>query len=293
MGKKVWGAVVVAVAACQGPESFRVRFDAGTTMGMPGSPGSSGGAGTGALPSTTGAAGGAADMGIPPSTAGNDGATGASGAGGGAGSVVTGAAGTGPGTGGAAASTTTGTGSAGVAGTFGGAGAGAGTSGTIVDAGASAGRGAIDAGTTAVDAAREAPPSVAYASTSWKPTASITAPGNADLPPNAFDGKIATRWTTGRNQTGDETFTVDLGQVTSVSRVVLDDTTHGQDFPAAYSIEVSTNGTTFTAVKTGRGAAITDVAFPRVNARYVRIRQTGTTPANGSWWSIDELKIYS
>jgi len=74
---------------------------------------------------------------------------------------------------------------------------------------------------------------------------------------------------------------------------VLDDTTNPQDFPAAYTLEVSLNGTTFTTVKMGKGATVTDIQFARTNARYVRIRQTGATPAGGSWWSIDELRIYS
>jgi hypothetical protein len=78
-----------------------------------------------------------------------------------------------------------------------------------------------------------------------------------------------------------------------VSRVVIDDTTHPTDFPAAFTLEVSMNGTTWTTVKMGKGAAMTDIQFARVQARYVRIRQTGTTPAGGSWWSIDELRIYS
>ena len=182
--------------------------------------------------------------------------------------------------------------SAGTVGTAGAAGGSAGTGVVVgVDAGAGGGGrsgGVVDAGV--VDAA---PASVAYSSTNWKPTASITAAGTADLPPNAFDGKLTTRWTTGRNQMGDESFVVDLGQMESVSRVVLDDTTHPLDFPVAYTLEVSTNGTTFTAVKMGPGAMVTDIQFARVNARYIRIRQTGTTPAAGSWWSIDELRIFS
>jgi hypothetical protein len=183
----------------------------------------------------------------------------------------------------------------GAGGTTGAGGSAAGASGPIVDAGAggTGGRrgGGVDAG--ARDTASPPPPSVPYASTNWKPMASITAAGNADVPANAFDGKLATRWTTGRNQMGDETFMVDLGQVESVSRVLIDDTTHPQDFPVAYTLEVSTNGTTFTAVKMGKGATMTDIQFTRVDARYIRIRQTGMTAAGGSWWSIDELKIYS
>ena len=75
-----------------------------------------------------------------------------------------------------------------------------------------------------------------------------------------------------------------------MSRVVLDDTTHPTDFPAAYTLETSTTGTTYTQVKTGMGAAVTDIQFPTVMARYLRIRQTGKTTT--SWWSIDELRVY-
>jgi hypothetical protein len=210
-----------------------------------------------------------------------------------AGASALGAAGTGLGAAGSNATGAAGDTSAGAgtAGMTGGAGATAGAGATVVDAGVGGGGGGSGSG--ARDAGPEAPASVPYPSTNWKPTASITAAGNADLPPNAFDGKIATRWTTGRNQMGGEWFMVDLGQVESVSRVVLDDTTNPQDFPVAYVLEVSTNGTTFATVKTGKGATITDIQFMTTNARYVRIRQTGMTPAGGSWWSIDELRIYS
>jgi hypothetical protein len=278
---KRWLVVGLVVAGCQGPEAFRahssgIGLGAGTAgTGGPGA-GTTGVAGTGVIPiMVSGAAG------TGPGAAGSTGA---------AGTDLTGVAGTGAGTAGAGGV------SGGNAGTLGAAGAaGSGAAGTAGGAGAGGQQGGgVDAGVVVRDAATEAAPaSVAYASTTWKATASITAAGNADVPANAIDGKLATRWSTGRNQMGDETFTIDLGQVVPVSRVVLDDSTNTQDFRVAYTLEVSTNGTTFTAVKMGRGATMTDIQFARVNARYVRIRQTGMTPAGGSWWSIDELRIYS
>jgi hypothetical protein len=290
----VVGVVGAALAAgCQGPESFRARFDAGATSGVAGSFGA---AGTGIVPiMVTGEAGtgsgpagaggtvsltGAAGVGLPGGGGGAGGVGGTTGGGGAAGNGTSG-------------TTTGGAGAAGVAGAAGAAGVAgtAGTGGAQVDAGAAGRPGTPDAGPR--DTAPAAGPSVAYASTNWKPTASITAAGTADLPPNAFDGKLATRWTTGRNQLGDESFMVDLGQAEPVSRVVLDDTTHPQDFPVAYTVEVSTDGMTFMMVKTGKGATTTDIQFARVNARYIRIRQTGMTAAGGSWWSIDELRVYS
>jgi F5/8 type C domain-containing protein len=211
-----------------------------------------------------------------PGTAGVDGTAGAiggsAGASGGAGA---------PGTAGAVGGT------AGVMGGTAGA-AAPGTAGATVDAGAGGSLGT--AGASPPDAAVEAPPPKAYGSAQWKATASITAAGNADLPPNAIDGNITTRWTTGHAQTGGETFTIDMGVSQSVGRVVIDDTTNPTDFPAAYTLEVSTNNTSFTSVKMGTGMTVIDVSFAPAMARYVRLRQTGTTPV--AWLSIDELRIY-
>jgi hypothetical protein len=288
-------------AACE-PETFRGR--AQQPSGGAGIGGLTGAAG---LPDLTGAAGmtatgaagipalptGEAGMG-PAGTGGPAGTTGAAGQaaagmGGGAAGMTTGAAGM---TAGAAGMT------AGAAGMNGAAGMGqAGTGGMRGTAGAGGtpgGNGAdAGAGMMVRDAGVEAAPSVAYATTGWTPTASVTAAGNADQPRNAFDGMIGTRWATGRAQMGNETFTIDLGSAKPVSRVVLDDTTHPTDFPKAYTLEVSTNNTTYTNVKMGMGEAVTDIRFTQTMARYVRIRQTGMNAgANGSWWSIDELRIY-
>jgi hypothetical protein len=143
------------------------------------------------------------------------------------------------------------------------------------------------------DSGTPVPQTKPYTPIDWTPTASTTAAGDADLPPNAFDGHLGTRWTTGHNQMGAETFMVDLRKAEPVSRVILDDTTFPTDFPAAYTLEVSTDGHSFTTVEKGHGATVTDIQFATTTARYVRIRQTGTTPAPlGAWWSIDEMKVY-
>jgi hypothetical protein len=292
--------VVVALAAavialgCE-PETFHAHLNASQPIGAAGTGILSGGAGVspGAGPAgdTGSGAGTAGITGLPTGDAGtgaggpgaagiNGGAAGTTG-GAGTGQAGTGAAGTGQAGTGAAGTGQAGTGAAGTGGRRGNAGTGGGAAGT---------GGRPDAG--AADAPSQTPASQPYPTAAWKPTASITAAGNADQPPNAFDGMIGTRWTTGRNQQGNETFMVDLGSALPVSRVVIDDTTHPTDFPAAYTVELSLN-TTFNGVKMGTGARVTDIQFPQTMARYVRIRQTGMTPAPaGSWWSIDELRIY-
>jgi hypothetical protein len=271
---------------CGGPESLHPPRGSTGAAGFSVLPVKTGDAGTSGMAGVSGAAG---DLGA----AGTTGAAGLdiSGTAGATAGAPSGAAGAGTaGTGAAGATGVAGTtGTTGSAGTTGVAGAGgrAGTNGAAGTSGAAGAPGARDAG---VEAAPEAPPLQAYASTGWVPNASITAAGNADQPANAFDGKLGTRWTTGRNQMGDESFTVDLGASKPVSRVVLDDSTNPMDFPAAYTLEVSTTNAMFTVVKMGAGATVTDIRFPTVMARYLRLHETGKTPM--SWWSIDELRVY-
>ena len=165
----------------------------------------------------------------------------------------------------------------------------AGTEGLRADARPESDTSADASATGPLDATPNGMPAVQYSSANWKPAASVTAAGTAEVPSNAFDGKIDTRWTTGRDQMGDESFEVDFGKTITVSRVVLDDTTFPQDFPVAYTLEVSTDGMTFMAVSMGMGATVTNIHFATVNARYIRIRQTAT---GTKWWSIGELSVY-
>jgi hypothetical protein len=286
MFARIMVAMVVVGLGCQ-PESFHAGLGSG-----PG-PGASGAAGVGTMTITVPGGMGGSDLagtgggGILPGQAGVGGTAGLSGQAGvvgGTAGVVGGTAGVMGGTAGVVGGTAGVTG-----GTAGVTGGGAGAGGSAVDAGAGRNGGA---GGGVQDAGVEAPPTVAYVPAQWKPTASITAAGNADVPANVLDGNPATRWTTGRNQVGDESFVIDLGKTESVSRVVLDDSGFPQDFPVSYTVEVSTNGNTFTMVDMGMGATITRMDFTRTMARTLRIKQTGKTAANGSWWSIGELSIY-
>ena len=108
-------------------------------------------------------------------------------------------------------------------------------------------------------------------------------------PIQAIDGVAGTRWSTGATQVGDEWFLVDLGSVAAhLTQIVLDASKSATDFPGAYKVEVSSNGTTYKSVATGAGAIITTVPFTDTAGRYLRITQTGTSK---SWWSIQEISI--
>lgn len=63
-------------------------------------------------------------------------------------------------------------------------------------------------------------------------------------------------------------------------------------YPRQYKVEVSTNGTTWTAVAEGEGTpGSTTAAFTPTLAKYVRITQTATTE-NTSVWSMQRLRLY-
>jgi glucose/arabinose dehydrogenase/mono/diheme cytochrome c family protein len=66
----------------------------------------------------------------------------------------------------------------------------------------------------------------------------------------------------------------------------------GGNHPRAYKVEVSTDGSTWTAVSEGRGApGSSSIAFAPVAARFVRITQTGAAE-NAPSWSMQRLRIF-
>jgi hypothetical protein len=122
----------------------------------------------------------------------------------------------------------------------------------------------------------------------WKATASVSMSGSP--PASAIDDNFGTRWTSGVRQQGNEWFLVDLGAATMVSEVWLTTRMSPDYFPAQYSVEMSADNQTFTSAATGTGqATVTKIKFGQRWARYVRIRQTGTTTS--SFWAIDQLAI--
>lgn len=125
----------------------------------------------------------------------------------------------------------------------------------------------------------------------WSATASATAAtdtnGGDFNVANAFDGNLATRWSSGKAQVGGEWFRLDLGQAQTISQVAFFDET---DFPAEYTLALSSDDVTYTAVASGVGAQPTAICFPAGSARYIKITQTGAT---GSWFSIYEISVFA
>lgn len=126
------------------------------------------------------------------------------------------------------------------------------------------------------------------ANQSMKATASLNS-GGAGL---AFDGKMETRWDTGRPMKPGDWFVLDLGVERAVQGLTLDATPSANDFPKGYEVYVSFDGGNWgKPILTGAGdKPITELDFGKtVVTRFIKIVQTGSSD---SWfWSIHELKV--
>ena len=83
---------------------------------------------------------------------------------------------------------------------------------------------------------------------------------------------------------------VDLGRLEPVRQIVYDTGVNLGDYPRGYRVEVSADGTTWTAAATGSGSGqLTAVPLTGAPIRYVRMTLTGSS---GSWWSVADVRAY-
>jgi hypothetical protein len=126
---------------------------------------------------------------------------------------------------------------------------------------------------------------------------------SADGIERAHDGRIDTEWHDNPRQLPGHWFMVDLGGVHPVAGVTLSHGEWARDFPRRLAIEVSADGTSWTAAWRGPTvsqtilAAIAEplrcevpLAFAAHDARYVRLRSEAE---NKNLWRIAEITIHS
>jgi acyl-homoserine lactone acylase PvdQ len=104
---------------------------------------------------------------------------------------------------------------------------------------------------------------------------------------NAVDGDPTTRWES--KSSDPQSITVDLGSSQSVARVIL---RWGSNYGKNYTVEVSTNNSTWTTVSTvtnGTGG-VENNPFAAKTARYVKV--TGTARGTSNGYALNEFEIY-
>ena len=130
------------------------------------------------------------------------------------------------------------------------------------------------------------------AKSSWELEASHSRTGVEEPVANAHDGDLTTRWSTGKDQSGNEWLEIDFGVEVQITRLTLMLETSGDDYPRMYETRISnTSMSDDDPLLTGSGMADTDTVmnFPKgTRGRYVLISQHGS--ATGLWWSIHEIQ---
>jgi hypothetical protein len=127
----------------------------------------------------------------------------------------------------------------------------------------------------------------------WTATASVTG-GDGAGPPGGIDGDLTTRWANNHGQNGTDYYAVDFGGPVKLSKITLNNTqAYPDDYPGAYAVYGSSDGTTFDAAPFVTGAGTTGstvITFGQRTVRAVRVNQTGTTRST-NWWQIGELQV--
>ncbi|TLS50664.1 hypothetical protein FE782_18335 [Paenibacillus antri] len=127
----------------------------------------------------------------------------------------------------------------------------------------------------------ETPPAGALARTGWTASGSIGS--------NALDGNASTRWYA-TSHSPSSSFQVDMKAEYNIAGLYFHKGTYPDNFSVDYTIETSTDGTTWSTAGTadGTGAGSVTASFSSVTARYVRIVPTGS---QSGWWSIAEFYV--
>ncbi|MBZ4487111.1 discoidin domain-containing protein [Microbacterium sp. cx-55] len=124
----------------------------------------------------------------------------------------------------------------------------------------------------------------------WTATASSTAPGTSTA--GGIDGVGSGAWSSGAAMAGGEWYRIDMGANRTVAMVTVQ-TPSGStwDYPRGFTVETSTDGTTWSMAATGIAYGWKrPISISPTTARYIRITQTGAAP---QWWTIDEVSVYS
>ncbi len=179
------------------------------------------------------------------------------------------------------------TASGGMSGASGGTGGGSGGSSSAGSAGT--GGGAAGAGGSGSGMCSAHP---LTAMSKWTVTASSS--GGTDVPAHAIDGDLTTRWTSGKDQAGDEWLQVDFSADVTVKKVTLKLGSSMSDYPRSYKTRLTdmANNLAAPAQVMGSGAQAVDTVMSfdaATTGRYLLITQGGTV--TGLYWSVAEISV--
>jgi beta-glucosidase len=110
---------------------------------------------------------------------------------------------------------------------------------------------------------------------------------------NAVNGNTnAGRFTTQAAQAAGDEYIVNMGSAQTFNEIQMSAPDDPTDYAGSYSVEVSPNGSAWTAVATCTGTATPEVvSFPTQTDQYVEV--VLNAPTQTPWWSIEYFDVYS
>jgi hypothetical protein len=116
---------------------------------------------------------------------------------------------------------------------------------------------------------------------------------NGPFPPTlAIDASIATRYSSGQPQAGNEWIQIDFGKSVSLTSVTIDtEATNADDWGRQYEFRVSNTSGDMAAAIAAQGAGMTGAKMFTLTAtgRYLLISQKGVYAT--SWWSVHDINV--
>jgi hypothetical protein len=124
-------------------------------------------------------------------------------------------------------------------------------------------------------------------------TASHSRPNALDPVTNTKDGITTNRWSSGKDQSGNEWLQIDFGVAVRLSKVTLVLGANPDDYPREYAarLSASSQNTAAPVLVSGMGAAASDTVLnlpAGSRGRYLLISQGGM--AEALWWSVAEVQ---
>jgi len=128
----------------------------------------------------------------------------------------------------------------------------------------------------------------------WTATADPAGPTDpccqGNVVANAVDDDASTQYQTGAGQQAGQWLQVDFGQLEPVRQIVFDTGVNVGDFPRGYTLQTSTDGTTWTTAATGAGTGqLTSIPLSGAPIRFARVTLTASS---GNWWTVADVRAY-
>src|SRR5262249_1214222 len=114
---------------------------------------------------------------------------------------------------------------------------------------------------------------------------------SSDLPSNAIDDNVSTRFTTSASQTNGQVFQVNMGVPATFTQITLDAGSSSNDYPRGFQVYVSDDGANWRGplLSGSPDPSFVTISFPYQTAQYIQVVQTGTA---SNWWSIAEFNVF-